>query len=585
MIKTFFSRSKAASRQELVSASQSASFSPPPDARPLAGNGVGGMLRPVQLLEPEGAAPDLSTILSGSYRRMTLPAGLTAENGAFALFSDGPGIVCLRRKDMATTAVGYAWVSRLKSLHPDARVLDVTPEEMRAVEQVGQGAQTNRRHHTSNTAQQQGYDMVSAALEVDASDIHIDINEKGVLAPQVLVRLRVNGDLVEQARYNDRASVSVYQEVVRAMFQNENTSVAGERSAGILNESAGRTYGRLTLPTRNAHVRFELDSTSTGSTTNLRILTYEDKPTLSTDLVGLGFSPAQSELLMAGFNAPSGLILCVGPTGGGKTSTVATALSMVPNAHNQARYGLEQPVEIEIAYMQQLAFEEDAFESAFKGVMRLDPDIIYAGEILNAKAAQMATQAAMTGQLVPATLHGNNAEAGLLRLTNEQGMRVPRADICAEDTLQIVEFQKLVPQLCPECKHEALPVLSGAERAAFDALGIDAAGLYVRFHGADNHCKTCKGTGIRRRTVLSEVVRPDVEFLDALLHHGVHDAMKTYFAKRKAPFTSEDTTGKSWFEHGLYKASIGAICTRDLLTQRSIQMHPVVQRAARSMLA
>ena len=57
--------------------------------------------------------------------------------------------------------------------------------------------------------------------------------------------------------------------------------------------------------------------------------------------------------------------------------------------------------------------------------------------------------------------------------------------------------------------------------------------------------------------------------------------MKTYFAKRSAPFTSEDTTGKSWFEHGLYKASIGAICTRDLLTQRSIQMHPVVQRASK----
>lgn len=523
-------------------------------------------------------------ILERDFERQPFPPGFNSENGAFLLIRIDKEVIVLRREDIVTSALGYAWVRRITNALPHVKLLDVSASTMREFERrTEQVAVGGFRSQAVTARQQEGFELVEAGLKVDASDIHIDISAQGPRAPEVLVRFRVNGELEPHKRLKDVHSVQVYQELVRAFFQNEETSVAHERNTALVSTSAGRHWGRLQLPVREAQVRFESNTTSTGSTTNLRILTYKDKPTMSTDLSGLGFSGSQAALILKGFTAPHGLCIAAGPTGAGKTLTIATALAMNKNAAKQHRVGMEQPPEISIEYMQQLAFGDDDFAEAAKGVLRLDPDVIYPGEILSPAVARMAVQAAMTGHLVPASLHGNNVATALRRLVGEGGMGISLEDLCGEDMLQLIEFQTLVPVLCSSCRQSAKPYLAKDELSALEDLGLSAGNMYVRYQSSVNDCPACQGRGAKGRTVLAEVVRPDADFLEALMEGGVSEAMRSYRSLRTSAFHEEDQAGKNAFEHGLYKAHKGQICIRHLLDNvGDVAKHPQVRERRRA---
>lgn len=544
--------------------------------------GEPGPLRPLPPTQPvNDRGWDIERVLRGGFRSMPMPGGLSNENGGFALLTDGQHVVGLRRIDMAQLAKGYFFASQLRKAIPHALLLDVTAARMREVEALDEAQQQATRSYSNTTAQQLGYELVGLGIELDVSDIHVDIERIGPQAPSVLVRFRLHGELYTHEHLRDAQSVKVWDEVVRSLFQDERTGVAGERNTSILSSSAGRFYRRLQLPLRNAELRFEADTTSTGVKAALRILTYDGKPTVASDLVGLGLSPDQSDAVLQAFAAPHGLIIWMGATGAGKTSLIANAMKMHPHPERQCRLGMEQPPEIAIPFMSQLLFPEDQFEEALRGALRQDPDVIYVGEINSAKTAVLAMQAAMSGHLVPATLHGNNVESGLLRLVGEQGMQVPLQDICADDVMRLLGHQALVPTLCTECRQHAIPFLSRAQLSALEELEVDPTRMYVRHQAAGNGCCACGGRGIGRRTAIAEVVRPTAEFRRAMLRGGVAAAMEVHRATRRAGFGEADQTGKNHHEHGLYKASQGQICTLQLLQGFDVTAHEVVLRKQR----
>jgi type II secretory ATPase GspE/PulE/Tfp pilus assembly ATPase PilB-like protein len=525
------------------------------------------------------SAVEVIDVLNGSFRRMPFPANLNNENGGFMLLTNGNAVVCLRRQDMANTAVGYTWVRKVREDHPNVQVIDVTAGRMREAEQLGEAQATgNLRMQGSSTVQQQGFELVEAGIKEDASDIHLDVHDKGPEAPLVLIRLRINGELITHAKFTDLGSVRVFQEVNRAFFQNEATVLAGERNASVMNEAAGRFYAKLRLPVRNAEVRYELDTTSTGTTTTLRILDYDSKPSTITDLSALGFSASQCLMIRQATQARHGLMIFMGATGDGKTTSVAAALASNPEANKQCRIGMEQPPELHIPFMQQLSFPEDDFKDAMKGTLRQDPDVIYVGEINGDEVAKLAVMAALTGHLVPASMHANNVHSGLRRLVSKSGFGVSLEDISSEGMMQLLCAQMLAPTLCLECRELALPFLARDQLRALEALQLNPHCMYVRHQRDGNKCPHCRGRGVLRRTVLAEVVRPTPEFVEALRTEGVSAAMNLHRESRTAGYDDEDQTGKNVFEHGLYKASIGQICTKSLLSQFDVLTHPEVVR-------
>lgn len=553
MFKTLFGGTKPDTQPKLVVGQAGKAVRPA--SKPMQGEDLGSL-----------PALTLEDVLVPAFELSEFPKGLDSLNGGYLLLSDGTITAVLQRADMASTGAGYNWIMKLRQARPSFVLITVSAEQMRSAigAKSGTGTEAAGRTTQVTNAQAEGYELVEEAIRRDASDVKIDIEETGPRAPLVLVRIRINGDLFPIRSFNDMASVDAFAVMVRALYQTEANAAVLEKSSSLLTNASGRHYARLTLPGRSAIVRFESDTTSTGASTNLRILSYDGKPTLSTDLVGLGFASSQSAVISNAFEAPSGLCLVMGATGMGKTSTIATALRMNPNAAKQSWYGMEQPPEIDIPYMQQLAFGDDDFAEAIKGVLRLDPDLIYVGEILNATTARVAANLAMTGHLVPASLHGNNIETGLRRLIGKEGMQVPLEDVAADSMLQVLIAQRLVPTLCTECRIPGVKALTVETLATYEAMEIEAEGLYVRYEGTGNRCRACNNTGIRKRTVIAEVVQPDAEWIDALRLGGVREAMTVYRSWRSSPLSDPDQTGKTVFEHGVYKASTGLICAQQL---------------------
>ena len=211
-----------------------------------------------------------------------------------------------------------------------------------------------------------------------------------------------------------------------------------------------------------------------------------------------------------------------------------------------------------------------------KGTLRQDPDVIYVGEINGDEVAKLGVAAALTGHLVPASLHANNVHSGLRRLVSDKGFGVSLEDLCSEDMLQLAEAQMLAPVLCTHCRTHAAPYLHRDQIWALEALELDPVQMYARNQNPANDCPHCKGRGVVRRTVLAEVVRPSQDFIEALRSEGVSSAMAVYRESRSAGFHEEDMTGKNVFEHGLYKANAGMICAVSLLSDFDVLKHPEV---------
>jgi type II secretory ATPase GspE/PulE/Tfp pilus assembly ATPase PilB-like protein len=183
----------------------------------------------------------------------------------------------------------------------------------------------------------------------------------------------------------------------------------------------------------------------------MRILTSA-KP-LPLDKIGL--SPWNLEKLREAMERPYGLVLCVGPTGSGKTTTLHSALSFI-NVPERKIWTAEDPVEITQPGLRQVQVNPKidwTFAKALRAFLRADPDVIMVGEMRDAETASMGIEASLTGHLVLSTLHTNSAPETVTRLL-DMGMD----PFNFADSLLVVLAQRLVRRLCPTCKvSEAAP--------------------------------------------------------------------------------------------------------------------------------
>lgn len=190
-----------------------------------------------------------------------------------------------------------------------------------------------------------------------------------------------------------------------------------------------------------------------------------------------------------------GIVVVTGPTGSGKTTTLYAALKELANGEVNV-ITVEDPVEYELPGITQIQVEPKrgvTFASALRAVLRQDPDVIFVGEIRDAETAQIAVQAAMTGHLVLATLHTNDAASAVARLSD---LGLDRPSIAA--TLRGALAQRLVRRLCPQCAVDANGSLPEGEAGLRKRSGIKPAKQAVG-------CPSCGGTGYRGRVPVLEV--------------------------------------------------------------------------------
>jgi general secretion pathway protein E len=323
--------------------------------------------------------------------------------------------------------------------------------------------------------------LFTQALRENASDIHIEPFET-----RSVVRLRIDGvlrDLIEPARALHAAIISR----VKIMAQ---LDIAEKRLP---------QDGRITLRLagKPVDVRVSTIPTVHGERAVLRLL---DKQAGRLDLSRLGMDAATLAHMDKLIREPHGMILVTGPTGSGKTTTLYAALSRL-DAGALNIMTVEDPIEYDLDGISQTQINtriEMSFARALRTILRQDPDVVMIGEIRDLETAQIAVQASLTGHLVFATLHTNDAVSAVTRLT-DMGVE----PFLLASSLIGVGAQRLVRCLCPECRQ---PVATDA--AQLTALGFTpSGGTYYAAQG----CPACNHTGYRGRTGIYELLSVDNE--------------------------------------------------------------------------
>jgi type II secretory ATPase GspE/PulE/Tfp pilus assembly ATPase PilB-like protein len=243
-----------------------------------------------------------------------------------------------------------------------------------------------------------------------------------------------------------------------------------------------------------------------------------------------------------------GMMLVVGPTGSGKTTTLSSAISSIKSGRTNI-ITIEDPIEYQLPGVNQTQVNEKAklsFANALRAILRQDPDVILVGEIRDHETAKMAMQAAQTGHLVLSTLHTDDAPSTVTRLAD---MKV-EPYVIASALLGVVA-QRLVRRLCPSCRRQYTP-----DSETLRALNIseDDAARHMFYRAVG--CEECNSTGYRGRIAIYEVMRVSDKIRRLIAQNAGEDLVR-----ETAVASGMLTLG----EDGLAKVKAGVTTPEELL--------------------
>ncbi|MEX0886569.1 MAG: GspE/PulE family protein, partial [Phycisphaeraceae bacterium] len=263
---------------------------------------------------------------------------------------------------------------------------------------------------------------------------------------------------------------------------------------------------RIVAEGRDIDLRISSMPTLLGEKLVIRVL---DKANLHVKMEDLGFRAPCLEVFNRILKRPHGLVLVTGPTGSGKTTTLYSALDLL-RSPTRNLVTVEDPVEYQLDMVNQIQVRTSigmSFARALRSILRQDPDVIMVGEIRDEETARVAVQAALTGHLVLATLHTNDAVGAVARLF-DMGIE----PYLLSGALNGVVAQRLARTTCPHCATKYYP----AEHALADAGLTDSTGRSFR-KGAG--CQQCHNSGFRGRTGIYEVMEVSGE-VRRMVHLG-----------------------------------------------------------------
>lgn len=324
-------------------------------------------------------------------------------------------------------------------------------------------------------------DLLERAVDLRASDIHVEPFRAGLV-----VRMRVDGLL--------RALPSPHSIPPQALISRikilASLNIAERR---LPQDGAARVrVGRNELDVRVATM-----PTQHGESAVIRLLP-RDRGLL--EMSRLGLAARDESALTRLLAMPHGMIVVTGPTGSGKTTTLATMLSIL-NEPTRKILTIEDPVEYEIPGINQSQVKPSiglTFATAMRAFVRQDPDVIMVGEVRDAETAHIAIHAALTGHLVLTTLHTETAAAAVPRLI-DLGIE----GFLLKSTLRAVVAQRLVRMLCDRCKvPHALTEADLAKDPRFAVIGFKCDEVVHEAGG----CERCGGTGYRGRNGVFEIL-------------------------------------------------------------------------------
>ena len=348
---------------------------------------------------------------------------------------------------------------------------------------VGKGEGPDRSRQVENS---RGYaaarELIYDSIVRRATDVHLEPYED-----ELAVRIRIDGVMLS----GDPFDVDTGQAVI---------NVFKVLSAMDITERRRPQDGSFRAETMGRQVDFRVATQGTryGEKMSLRIL---DQGSVSPELPKLGMPKRTSDRVTRLIQEPHGLILCCGPTGAGKSTTLYAALTAI-DRYQRNVITVEDPIEYRIPHVNQIEINQKAgqtFAGSLRSILRQDPDVVMIGEIRDAETATIACQAANTGHMVFSTVHANDTITALYRLL-ELGIE---AYVVADSVTGLIG-QRLVRRLCTQCREAYRP---NAELVRKAGLPPEKCETFYRVPKTEqNDCPACGGTGFQGRIGVYELL-------------------------------------------------------------------------------
>ncbi|MEM9704506.1 MAG: GspE/PulE family protein [Pseudomonadota bacterium] len=359
-------------------------------------------------------------------------------------------------------------------------------------------------------------DLIADALKRRASDIHLEPFENNLS-----IRLRIDGALELTRSPPARFGPAV---VSRLKI------LAGLDIAEQRLPQDGRI--RLRIEGRDVDLRVATGPCLHGESVVLRLLERSDEaPTLSK----LGMARDTHETVKRALSQTEGMVLVTGPTGSGKTTSLYAALHQLNDGHRKILTA-EDPVEYQLDGIVQTPIKADigrTFASTLRSMLRQDPDVVMVGEIRDTETARIGAQAALTGHLVLATLHTNDALSAIVRL-RDMGLE----PFILSAVIRACVAQRLVRRLCVECRRPA-DVSIKLPKSVTAALDRPPT-----FYSAVG-CKACNGKGFSGRVGVFEAINVDEELRGMISAGASLDQLRQYARAKNVRSLAEDACLKA----------------------------------------
>lgn len=363
-------------------------------------------------------------------------------------------------------------------------------------------------------------EIFERAVAMRATDIHIE-----PVRSQFQIRIRIDGVL---QTLPPPSGISARALVSRIKI------ISGLNIAERRLPQDGRT--RIKVRAREFDVRVATMPTTLGEAAILRLL---DRSGRLTGFDQLGLISRDATVIRNQLTAPYGLIIVTGPTGSGKTTTLAASLSVL-NDDSRKILTIEDPVEYELPGISQSQVRPAVgltFATALRSFLRQDPDVIMVGEMRDTETAGICIQASLTGHMVLSTLHTNSAASAITRLV-DMGIE----PFLLSSSLRAVVGQRLVRMLCPDCRRKLTLQDQDFERnPRYAAAGLKAGTTVFEPVG----CNRCGNTGYRGRRAIFEVLEVDEHLRRQILERASEVELETTSRRNGMTLMMEDGINKA----------------------------------------
>jgi MSHA biogenesis protein MshE len=357
-------------------------------------------------------------------------------------------------------------------------------------------AKKQKGENTNAFSDQQKHlrELVFEAIRQSVSDIHIQVRQTFTR-----IRMRQHGELRVYAEWSEKLG----REIASVAFNKETDHATSHFNPMIPQDAS------MPLKMQGKDIRLRLASVPAhgGFDMVMRILATGDERTKT--LEELGYTTKQIDIIKMAVKLPFGAIIVAGPTGSGKTTTLAACMEMVDPG--QKLYTIEDPVEKIIETATQVPVNTEKADRSFammgRAAMRMDPDVIVLGEMRDEDTANVMVRASITGHLVLTTLHTNRATAIVTRLVD---MKISPVLLSDSSVLRCLVCQRLVAKVCAEC---AIPLRTSPLHQPFikDWEAVLGKEILDKAKARGPGCAKCHHSGVGGRIVVAEVIWVDEE--------------------------------------------------------------------------